>query len=62
MLQRQQAIALIQALSAEEGLRQPSAVEWLEAQDRRQRWSDRRALTGWVRLSPWLRGCPLAAF
>jgi len=61
MHQRQLAIALIQALSAEEGMRQPSAADWLREQDRRQQRPDREALEGRMRLAPWHRRFPLAA-
>lgn len=62
MPHRLKAIALIEALSKEEGTRQPTAAAWLQEQDRKRRNSVRPALEGTMRLSDIFRRFPLAAF
>jgi len=61
MSRRFEAIARIQALSAEESTRQPTAADWLKEQDRRHRQKTRPAPEGDRRLSPSMLRFPLAA-
>jgi hypothetical protein len=58
---RLEAIALIQALSVEEGTRQPTAINWLKEQDRMHRQRTRPALEGRMRLATSLPRFPLVA-
>jgi hypothetical protein len=62
MSRRSQGIAVIQALSAEEGTRQPSASDWLTEQDRKACARARKRFYGWERLPPLLRLFPSLAF
>ena len=59
---RLETIARIQALSLEEGMRQPTAAAWLQEQDRKHRMSLRPGPAGVLRLSAILGRFPLVAF
>lgn len=60
MSRRLETIARIQALSVEEGTRQPTAAAWLQEQDRKHRMRVRSV--GVTRLSAILGRFPLLAF
>jgi len=59
MNRRQLYIDRIQALSVEEGTRQPTAAAWLDAQDRKQRAARRPVLEGAMRRSAVMGRYPL---
>ncbi|MGJ7544647.1 hypothetical protein ACSFBC_17300 [Variovorax sp. LT1R16] len=61
MFKRLELIALIQTLSAEEGTRQPTAADWLQAQDLKQRALNRPALEGRMRLPALFQRFPCLA-
>ena len=54
-------IARIQALSLEEGLRQPAAADWLKEQDRKLRNLTRKVPERRTRRAPWLQRFPCVA-
>jgi len=62
MSRRSQGITLIQALSAEEATRQPSAADWWSEQARKRGGKARTGSTRWVRLPPLFRLFPSASF
>jgi hypothetical protein len=62
MTPRSEAIARIQALSVEEGTRQPTAADWLKEQDRMRRQKTRPALMRAMRLRPLMLRFPAGAF
>ena len=57
---RLRTIALIQALSAEEGTRQPSPNDWLKEQDRKKAKASRKRMILGGRLSAMPNRLPLA--